>query len=82
MSLGYLRARAGNAGGPFANHQATLTEVQNNLSGAFNMFKSRSMNLLAQATGSHKQDISMRSNASFGSLHRIHSQTDFLNEKG
>ena len=23
----------------------------------------------------------MRSNASFGSLHRIHSQTDFLNEK-
>ncbi len=79
--FGISPSRAGNAGGPFANHQATLTEVQNNLSGAFNMFKSRSMNLLAQATGSHKQDISMRSNASFGSLHRIHSQADFLNEK-
>ena len=73
--------RNNNGGGPFANHQAALTEVQNNLSGAFNLFKSRSMNLLAQAAGAKKQDFSMRPNSSFGSLHRIHSHADLLNEK-
>ena len=79
--FGISSSHVGNADGPFANHSHALTEVQNNLSGALNMFKSRSMNLLAHATGAHKQDFSMRSNASFGSLHRIHSQADLLNEK-